>query len=66
MEWALREFNKQAGQLANGVIDAVDPARRLHVSAQSLPWNILPKALEAGRETERAIQKMKGSHGFPN
>ena len=66
VEWALREFNKEADQLANGVSDAFDPAKRLHVSALSLSWNILPEALEAGREAERAFQIKKGSYGLPN
>ena len=49
--WAPREFNK---------------ARRMHVSAQSLSWNVLPEALDAGREAERAFQKMKETDGLPN
>ena len=59
VEWAPREFNKEPDQLANGVVDASDPTRRLHVSAQSLSWIILPEALEAG-ETQRAFQDMEG------
>ena len=48
VEWAPREFNKEADQLANGNSDSFDPNRRLHVSSQSLTWNILPMALQAG------------------
>ena len=66
VEWAPREFNKEAGQLANGSTDAFDPSRRMHVSAQSLSWNILPEALKAGREAERAFQELNTSYGLPN
>ena len=34
VEWAPREFNKEADQLANGVTDSFDPNRRIHVSSQ--------------------------------
>ena len=37
MELAPREFNKEADQLANGITGAFDPAKRLHVSARTLP-----------------------------
>ena len=42
VKWAPREFNKEADQLANGVTDSFDPNRRIHVSSQTLTWNILP------------------------
>ena len=57
-------FNK-ADQLANGLFDSFDPAKRIPVTAQSLSWCILPDALEAGREAERAYQEVKTSGGLP-
>ena len=55
VEWAPRNFNKEADQLANGILDSFDPGKRLHVSASSLSWSVLPEALNAGREAERAF-----------
>ena len=59
VEWALRECNKEADLLANGITDQFDPARRIPVSAQSLEWNILPEALKAGRDAEEEYMRMK-------
>ena len=66
VEWAPREYNREADQLANGDVEAFDPEQRLLVSANSLTWDVLPDALEAGREAERAFQEKKASHGLPN
>ena len=66
VEWAPREFNKEADQLANGITDSFDPSRRLHVSSQSLTWNILPMALQAGRDAEQAFRDMKERYGLPD
>ena len=46
-------------QLANGIVDAFGPEKRLHVSVSALSWSILQEALEAGREAERAFQNMR-------
>ena len=59
MEWAPREYNREADRLANGIVDSFDPAKRMHVTANSLPWNILPEVLEAGREAEGAFKEME-------
>ena len=59
VEWAPRECNKEADLLANGITDRFDPERRILVSAQSLVWNILPEALEAGRQAEQAYVFLK-------
>ena len=66
VEWAPREFNKEADHLANGNTIDFDPAKRLNVSASTLTWNILHEALSAGREAERAYRRMKDSSGLPN
>ena len=63
VEWAPREFNREADRLANGIVDSFDPAKRLQVSPSSLKWNILSEALRAGREAERAFQEVKASSG---
>ena len=61
VEWAPREFNKEADQLANGVTDSFDPNRRIHVSSKSLNWIILPTAIQAGRDAEQAFRDMKAA-----
>ena len=66
VEWAPREFNKEEALWANGITDSNNPTRRMHVSAQSLPWHNLPGALQAEREAERAFQEMKERRGLPN
>ena len=66
VEWAPREFNKEADQLANGITDSFDPSRRLHVSSQTLTWNILPMALQAGRDAETSIQRYEGTVWTPD
>ena len=53
VEWAPREFNREADRLANGIVDSLDPAKRLQVSPISLKWNILLEALKAERGAER-------------
>ena len=66
VEWAPREFNNEADQLANGITDSFDPNRRIHVSSQTLTWNILPTAIQAGRDAEQAFRDMKERYGLPN
>ena len=65
VEWAPREWNKEADQLANGSTELFDPAKRLEVAARTLSWSILPEALAAGREAERSFQEMKQTIGLP-
>ena len=61
VEWAPREFNKEVDKLANGDFESFDPAKRIPVLAQTLTWKILPEALEAGREADRAYLETKAS-----
>ena len=66
VEWALRERNKEADLLANGITDLFNPERRSPVSAQTLVCNILSEVLSVGREAEQAFRRMKETHGLPN
>ena len=66
VEWAPREFNKEADKLAKGFFDSFDPAKRIPVSAQSLSWSILPDAPEAEKGVERAYLKVKAWGGLPD
>ena len=58
VEWAPRECNREADLLANSDTALFDPAKRMKVSGKSFSWCILPEALEASREAERAFQRM--------
>ena len=58
VEWAPREFNMEADQLANGVTDSFDPNRRIN-------WIILPTAIQAGRDAEQACRDIKERYGLP-
>ena len=42
------------------------PERRIHVSAGTLVWNVLPEALKTGREAEDTFKQLKETHGLPN
>ena len=61
VEWAPRECNKEADLLANGKTSLFDPKRRIHVTASSLVWNVLPQALASGREAEGGFSSDEGS-----
>ena len=44
VEWAPRECNREADMLANcGTSTLFDPKRRIHVTAGTLVWNLLPQ-----------------------
>ena len=45
VEWAPRSANNEADALANGNTGSFDPSWRLTVDANTLRWEILPKAL---------------------
>ena len=36
------------------------------MSSQTLTWNILPMALQAGRDAEQAFRDMKERYGLPD
>ena len=57
VEWAPREFNKEADKLANGNFEPFDPAKRLPVTVQSLTWNILP-------DRKRSRESVPGGQDF--
>ena len=66
VEWAPRECNREADMLANGDTSLFDPARRIPVSAGTLVWNVLPGALNAGREAEENYRRLKETSSLPN
>ena len=61
VEWAPREANKEADELANGDVHQFSPALEVKIRAEELDWYILPKALEIGAKAEEAHLKAKQS-----
>ena len=55
VEWAPRECGREA-----------DLERRIPVAAGTLVWNVLPEALNAGREAEETFRRLKETHDLPN
>ena len=66
VEWAPREFNRESDRLANGITEGFNPARELKVNIRDIVWDVLPEALEAGREAERSYLRAKDSGTLPN
>ena len=66
VEWAPRDCNREADQLANGITTGFDPALRLHVSSSSLHWYILEDALHAGEAAETEHQQAVAKGELPD
>ena len=66
VEWAPREFNRESDNLANGITEGSNPALEMKIRPEEITWEILPEALEAGREAERAYGAAKERGKLPN
>ena len=66
VEWAPREFNRESDNLANGITEGFNQALELKIRPEEISWEILPEALEAGREAERSYGAAKESGKLPN
>ena len=66
VEWAPREFNRESDNLANGITEGFTPALEMKIRPEEITWEILPEALEAGREAERAYGAAKERGNLPN
>ena len=64
VERAPRESIREADRLANGVTDGFDPQLEMKIDPEELAWDILPEALDAGREAERTYQLLKEKHAL--
>ena len=62
--WAPREFNRESDNLANGITEGFNPAMEMKIRPEELTWEILPEALEAGREAERAYGAARREASF--
>ena len=54
VDWAPRTANYVADELANGNTSRCDPAKRIVFKASEVWWDVLPEALQKGREMESA------------
>ena len=66
VEWAPREANKEADELANGDVHQFSPALEVKMWAEELDWYILPKVLEIGARAEEAHLRAKQTGVLPN
>ena len=57
VDWAPRSANYEADELANGHTGRFDPSKRLFFKASDVLWDILPEALQKGREMESECQR---------
>ena len=57
VDWAPRTANYEADELANGNTSRFDPSKRLFFKASDVLWDILPEALQRGREMESECQR---------
>ena len=66
IEWTPWEANSEAEVLAHGDFSAFNPELRIPVTASDLVWDVLPAALEAGRQAEHDFQHAKSKGSLPN
>ena len=57
VDWAPRTANYEADELADGNTSRFDHAKRLFFKASDVWWDILPEALQRGREMESECQR---------
>ena len=57
VDWAPRSTNYEADELANGITGRFDPAKRIVFLASEVWWDVLPEALQKGREMESECQR---------
>ena len=50
MQWQPREFNKEADDLSNGVVEGFDPDRRAVKDFGAIKWLILDNMMKFGLE----------------
>ena len=56
-----RTENTEAGLLANGGTIALDPAKRVHIAAENIHWEILPEVLKKRKYVEEDLQRSRES-----
>ena len=66
VEWAPREANKEADELANGDVHQFSPALEVKTRAEELDWYILPKVLEIGTRAEETHLRANKAGVLPN
>ena len=66
IEWTPREANGEADALADGNFSAFNPELRIPVIASDMVWDVLPVALQAGRQAEHDFQYAKSKGSPPN
>ena len=59
LEWTPRESNTEADARTHEEFDGFDLARRIEVDLQSLPYQVMKKFLERGKELYNTLETLK-------
>ena len=65
VDWTPREGNKEADQLANGVVKSFSPELEIKLDPSLIQWEILPDALRMAREADTEYKELKQRGQLP-
>ena len=65
VQWAPRAANREADRLANGFTQDFNPDCECVIDLATVPWILLPRALDEGRQAEQAYQNFFASGRDP-
>ena len=65
LDWCPREVNQEADDLTNDLFDAFDPALRVTVEMQQLPWLVFPALMKEGLEYYREVRSVASQRVRP-
>ena len=65
VDWTPREGNKEADQLANGVVKSFSPELEIKLDQSLIQWEILPDALRMAREADTEYKELKQRSQLP-
>ena len=59
LDWAPRDHNEEADALTNLDFSGFDPARRVEIVLESIPWIAMDSYMKVAEEMHRSIQEKK-------
>ena len=66
VEWTPREANREADELANGVVHRFAPSLEVKIQPEQLSWYVLPEMLDVGAKAEEAHRRAVERGTLPN
>ena len=57
VEWTPREANREADELANGVVHRFAPSLEVKIQPEQISWYVLPEMLDVGAKAEEAHRR---------